>query len=171
MTSTTTTTQPTAAAAPAAANRKELRFGGVHGSKATPYLFLLPYLLLFLTFVVVPAIFGIWISLHSWDFLLPGKPFVGLDNYTALADPDSVQFLPFWQGMRATAIFTVASVPTAMNAGVSTTPCGVSRRPTRPRVEPSAGGGTVTVNEIGDVRGADSFAIATVTGRRSARAR
>jgi multiple sugar transport system permease protein len=59
----------------------ELRFGGVHGSKATPYLFLLPYLVLFLTFVIVPAVFGIWISLHNWDFLLPGKPFVGLDNY------------------------------------------------------------------------------------------
>ena len=55
--------------------------------------------------------FGIWISLHNWDFLLPGKPFVGLENYTALFDPSSVQFEPFWHGMRATAIFTVASVP------------------------------------------------------------
>jgi multiple sugar transport system permease protein len=88
-----------------------LRYGGVHGSRATPYLFLLPYLVIFLTFVIVPAIFGIWISLHNWDFLLPGKPFVGLDNYTALLDPDSVQFEPFWHSMRATAIFTVSSVP------------------------------------------------------------
>ena len=94
-----------------AGTAKVSRFGGVHGSKATPYLFLLPYLLLFITFVVVPAIFGIWISLHNWDFLLPGKPFVGLDNYTALFDPESVQFEPFWQSMQATAIFTVASVP------------------------------------------------------------
>src|SRR3712207_357809 len=90
---------------------KELRYGGVHGSRLAPYLFLLPYLVLFLTFVIVPAVFGIWISLHNWDFLLPGKPFVGLDNYTALFDPQSVQFEPFWQSMRATAIFTVASVP------------------------------------------------------------
>lgn len=111
MSSTTTSTQPTAAAAPAAANRKESRFGGVHGSRATPYLFLLPYLILFVTFVAVPAVFGIWISLHNWDFLLPGKPFVGLDNYLALFQPDSVQFQPFWRAMRATAIFTVASVP------------------------------------------------------------
>ena len=87
------------------------RFGGVHGSKATPYLFLLPYLVLFVAFLIVPAVFGIWISLHNWDFLLPGKPFVGLDNYTALFDPESVQFEPFWHGLRATAIFTVASVP------------------------------------------------------------
>lgn len=90
---------------------KDLRFGGVHGSRATPYLFVLPYLVLFITFIAVPAVFGIWISLHDWDFLLDSRPFVGLENYTALADPESVQFEPFWHGMRATAIFTVASVP------------------------------------------------------------
>ena len=109
-----TTTAARRGGAPRAAKGrqvKESRFGGVHGSRGTPYLFLLPYLALFLTFVIVPAVFGIWISLHNWDFLLPGKPFVGADNYTALFDPSSVQFQPFWNGMRATAIFTVASVP------------------------------------------------------------
>jgi multiple sugar transport system permease protein len=110
--SATTTSGPVARTAPGTlARRKDSRFGGVHGSKATPYLFLLPYLILFVTFVVVPAVFGIWISLHNWDFLLPGKPFVGMENYTALFDPSSVQFEPFWNSMRATAIFTVASVP------------------------------------------------------------
>lgn len=106
----------TAFVAPSSAGAKgggsaDLRFGGVHGSKATPYLFLLPYMLLFAAFVVVPAVYGIWISLHDWDFLLPGKPFVGLDNYTALLDPKSVQFVPFWNGMKNTALFTLASVP------------------------------------------------------------
>lgn len=89
----------------------DLRFGGVYGSRLTPYLFLLPYLVLFTVFVIIPAIFGIWISLHDWDFLLPGKPWVGLQNYLDLFDPSSVTFQPFWHGMRATAIFTVASVP------------------------------------------------------------
>jgi multiple sugar transport system permease protein len=103
--------QETTAATRSTGTRKEMRFGGVHGSRATPYLFLLPYLVLFVTFIGVPAVFGIWISLHSWDFLLPAKPFVGLDNYKALFDPTSVQYLPFWNSMRATAIFTVASVP------------------------------------------------------------
>src|ERR687889_1733652 len=105
------TVQPTATGTGKAQGAAELRFGGVHGSRATPYLFLLPYLVLFVGFVLVPAFFGIWISLHDWDFLLPGKPFVGAANYTALFDPSSVQFLPFWHSMRATAIFTVASVP------------------------------------------------------------
>src|ERR687897_523659 len=108
---TATAVPPTSGTAATKRAGKESRFGGVHGSRATPYLFLLPYLALFVTFVLLPAVFGIWMSLHNWDFLLPGKPFVGLDNYTALFDPSSVQFVPFWHGMRATAIFTVASVP------------------------------------------------------------
>lgn len=78
---------------------------------ATPYLLCAPYLLLLLTFVLGPAVFGIWVSLHAWDFMLPFKPFIGLDNYRALMDPTSVIFELFWNGMRNTAIFTVASVP------------------------------------------------------------
>jgi multiple sugar transport system permease protein len=50
-----------------------------HG-RATPWLFLAPYLTLFVVFVVAPIIFGAWISLHRYDYTLPGKPFVGLDN-------------------------------------------------------------------------------------------
>ena len=38
----------------------------------------------------------------------------------------------------------MAFVPTGMNCGVSTTPCGSSSRPRRARVDPSAGGGTRT---------------------------
>lgn len=77
----------------------------------TPYLFLTPYTLLFLTFVLVPAGYGLWVSLHEWDYLLPGKPFVGLDNYAALLNPASAVYDFFWQSMSATGIFTVASVP------------------------------------------------------------
>ncbi|ONI67768.1 ABC transporter permease [Kribbella sp. ALI-6-A] len=85
---------------------------GVRGyGRATPYLFLAPYLLLFVLFVIGPAIFGIWMSLHDWDFQLPGKPFVGLQNYKDLFDPLSATAEPFWHGMRATGIFTLASVP------------------------------------------------------------
>jgi multiple sugar transport system permease protein len=79
--------------------------------RATPYLFLAPYVALFLLFVIGPAIFGIWMSLHDWDFQLPGKPFVGLQNYKDLFDSESTTAEPFWHGMRATGIFTIASVP------------------------------------------------------------
>jgi multiple sugar transport system permease protein len=75
------------------------------------YLFLAPYLLLFLTFVIGPLVFGLWISLHNYDYSLPDKPFVGLDNYTGLIDGTSPQADPFWDSMKATGIFTVFSVP------------------------------------------------------------
>ena len=75
------------------------------------YLFLAPYLLLFLTFVIGPLVFGLWISLHNYDYSLPDKPFVGLDNYTGLIDGSSPQATPFWDSMKATGIFAVFSVP------------------------------------------------------------
>jgi multiple sugar transport system permease protein len=77
----------------------------------TPYLLCTPYMALLLAFVIGPAVFGIWISLHDWDFSLPRKPFVGLQNYKDLFDPTSVTARPFWHGMRATGVFIVASVP------------------------------------------------------------
>ncbi len=77
----------------------------------TPYLFLAPYLVLFVVFVLVPAVFGVWISLHNWDYLLPGKPWVGLKNYVDLFTPNSTNSVPFWNSMEATAKFTLFSVP------------------------------------------------------------
>jgi multiple sugar transport system permease protein len=62
-------------------------------------------------FMLAPIVYGLWISLHDWDFLLPGKPFVGLENYVELFTPGSTTSGPFWASMRATAIFTVLSVP------------------------------------------------------------
>ncbi|WP_433435074.1 carbohydrate ABC transporter permease [Nonomuraea sp. CA-141351] len=79
--------------------------------RATPYLFMAPYLVLFGVFVLAPAVFGIWVSLHDWDYLLEGKPFVGLENYSALFDPSSAVYDDFWTSMRATGIFTLFSVP------------------------------------------------------------
>ena len=81
------------------------------GDTVVAWLFLTPYLLLFGAFVLLPIVLGLWISLHNWDFTLPGKPFVGLQNYTDLFDPDSVSSEPFWNAMQATGIFTLFSVP------------------------------------------------------------
>lgn len=77
----------------------------------TPYFFLAPYLALFLIFVIIPAIFGLWISLHNWNYLLANKPFIGVQNYQDLVTPGSPTFSFFWQSMSATAQFTVYSVP------------------------------------------------------------
>jgi multiple sugar transport system permease protein len=101
--------------APAAA---PVRRGGsraaISGSTLTAYLFLTPYLLLFGVFVLLPAVVGLWISLHRYNYLLPNKPFVGLQNYADLFTRGSPTFDFFWQSMRATADFTITSVPLLM---------------------------------------------------------
>jgi multiple sugar transport system permease protein len=81
------------------------------GQSAAAWLFLTPYLVLFTVFVLAPIVYGVWISLHDYDYTLPGKPWVGLDNYAKLVDPTSTTFSDFWSAMRATGIFTVFSVP------------------------------------------------------------
>lgn len=91
----------------ASAPRGRIRRAG----RLTPYLFLLPFLVLFVGFVIVPAIFGLWISLHDYNYLLPGKPWVGLDNYVELFTPGSRDSADFWHAMEATGIFTLLSVP------------------------------------------------------------
>jgi multiple sugar transport system permease protein len=85
--------------------------GAPGGGGIVPYLFLAPYLVLFGLFVLAPSVYVIWISLHDWDFLLPGKPFVGLQNYLNLFRSGSVTSGPFWQSMEATGKFVLFSVP------------------------------------------------------------
>ncbi|TDN90814.1 sugar ABC transporter permease [Microbacterium sp. BK668] len=106
---------------PAVAPQRE----GAGGSGGTPasrartgrrrtlvaYLFLAPFLILFLTFVVAPAIFGLWISVTDYSPFSDVQNFVGLQNYIALFDPNSTFSGDFWQSMGATAIFVVLSVP------------------------------------------------------------
>ena len=81
------------------------------GGALTPYLFMAPYLVLFTVFILLPAVYGLWVSLHNWDYLLPGKPWVGLQNYIDIFTPGSVISGDFWQSMEATGKFTLFSVP------------------------------------------------------------
>jgi multiple sugar transport system permease protein len=113
--------QPVARAAAGGAAVEAARDGGPQGRAPragrrtgggmVAYLFLAPYLVLFLAFVILPIFYGLWISLHTWDFRLPAKPWVGLANYTDLFSSDSIYGTNFWRAMKATGIFTVFSVP------------------------------------------------------------
>jgi multiple sugar transport system permease protein len=75
------------------------------------YVFLAPFLALFGTFVIAPAIFGAWISLTDWSPFRDEQNFVGVQNYLNLFTPGSTTSADFWESMRATGIFVVASVP------------------------------------------------------------
>ncbi|NES30601.1 ABC transporter permease subunit [Micromonospora terminaliae] len=97
--------------APPPAGRNRRRGATQRGHRATPYLFLAPYLVLFLVFGLAPIVFGVWISLHQWDLQLPNRPFIGLENYRDLFSSDSADYADWWSSVRATAIFTVLSVP------------------------------------------------------------
>ncbi len=93
-----------------APGRESARGTATHG-RATPWLFLAPYLVLFVAFVIAPVVYGFYISLHRFDYTLPGKPFVGFENYANLFDTESISSGIFWDSMRATGIFTLLSVP------------------------------------------------------------
>ncbi len=99
--------RPAGASRPASGPGGRIRQQG----RFTPWLFLLPYLALFGVFVALPAVLGVWISLHNWDYTLPFQPFVGVDNYVDLFTSGSTTSEVFWNSMRATAIFTIGSVP------------------------------------------------------------
>ena len=77
----------------------------------TPYIFLAPFLIIFGVFVLAPAVYGVWMSMHNWDFFLPGRPWVGLANYLNLFDPGNLLAEQFWESMLATGKFVLFSVP------------------------------------------------------------
>ncbi|GAA2239572.1 sugar ABC transporter permease [Promicromonospora sukumoe] len=110
----TATTTAAPATGPVAGARAAATLSPSRPRPWTPYLFLAPFLLIFGTFVLVPAVSGLWMSLHNWDFFLPDRPFVGLQNYVDLFTPDALVAQQFWESMRATGLFVVLSVPLLM---------------------------------------------------------
>ncbi|MFH8607421.1 carbohydrate ABC transporter permease [Streptomyces sp. NPDC018029] len=68
--------------------------------------FVAPFLLLFLLFVIVPVLRGVWLSLTDANISGDGARFVGLDNYSeALRDP------LVWDSLGHSAYFTLLVVP------------------------------------------------------------
>lgn len=59
-----------------------------HSKHWPPYLFLAPFYLLYTAFLLLPTIFALWLSLHTWTGIGPME-WVGLRNYTALLSDSS----------------------------------------------------------------------------------
>ncbi|MEP7762615.1 sugar ABC transporter permease [Sanguibacter sp. 25GB23B1] len=99
---TTTTTSGAVAAPPQAARA---RTGGVSAAtQRAPYLFIAPFYVLYVLFMIVPVGAAIYLSLTSWVGL--GTPtFVGLDNYSGLLTDSS-----FWTAAGNSGIYVAFSL-------------------------------------------------------------
>ncbi|MFV2012253.1 MULTISPECIES: carbohydrate ABC transporter permease [unclassified Micromonospora] len=76
-------------------------------TKASPYLYIAPFFVLFAIFGAYPLGYTFWVSLHDWDLLAAEHPFVGFDNYSRLlGDGD------FWNSVLNTlGIFVISTAP------------------------------------------------------------
>jgi multiple sugar transport system permease protein len=77
----------------------------------TPYLFILPHLILFIGFIGWPFVLGFWISLHDWNFFNDVQPFVGIENFASILDPDDFYGELFFKTLWNTVIFVLISTP------------------------------------------------------------
>ncbi|KRE93351.1 ABC transporter permease [Paenibacillus sp. Soil766] len=87
-------------------------------SKLTSSLFILPYLIAFLAFTLIPIIYGFIISLKQYNLLDPVHPFVGFDNYRNIFTNGTQENDLFFIGMKATLKFVVFSVPFLVIVGL-----------------------------------------------------
>ncbi|MDO5424390.1 MAG: sugar ABC transporter permease [Eubacteriales bacterium] len=73
--------------------------------KVFPYVMIAPNMVIFSIFVIIPAICGLYYSLHEWKGI--GTPkFIGLENYlTAFSDTR------FWESMLRTTLYALISLP------------------------------------------------------------
>ncbi|WP_053218431.1 carbohydrate ABC transporter permease [Virgibacillus senegalensis] len=88
-------------------------------SKLTSFLFVLPYLVMFLAFLFFPLVYGIYISLNDYNLLEQEHPFIGLDNYARIFNPDSAMHAIFFDGLWNTIKFVVFSVPLLVIIGLA----------------------------------------------------
>ncbi len=91
------------------------QFSGWWGSfhaRLIPYLFIAPNLLLFTVFVFFPLLYAAYISVHQWS-LIDTPDFVGTQNYTRLLTDSQ-----FWQALKNTIIYSVATVPASLFLGL-----------------------------------------------------
>jgi len=78
------------------------------------YISILPWLLGFLLWGIVPMLFSAYYSFTDYDILSPPQ-FIGLDNYVKMFTRDKL----FWQSLKVTAIYTLVTVPVGIIVGYS----------------------------------------------------
>ncbi len=75
--------------------------------KASPYLYIAPFFLLFGALGAFPLAYTAWVAMHDWSLLADEHPFIGLDNFTELLKDTF-----FWNALGNTAsIWVLSTVP------------------------------------------------------------
>lgn len=72
----------------------------------TSYAFLLPSMVIMLTFLVFPILYALYISFHQWFGILPPK-YIGLENYRRLLQDGA-----FHASLKVTGLYALMVVPT-----------------------------------------------------------
>ncbi|WP_270790026.1 carbohydrate ABC transporter permease [Enterococcus diestrammenae] len=75
------------------------------------FLFVLPFLLAFTAFLLIPIGYGIYISLFQWNLLDENPVFVGLKNYLQLFTKGSYTYEVFFSTLGHTMLYAVIAVP------------------------------------------------------------
>lgn len=97
-----------------AALPRQLKHGASTGSSWGNFMFILPFLVVYLLLLVVPLFKGIWISLQELDMLSQTAEFVGLKNYTELWEDDI-----FRGAVRNTFYFVLMATPVFVALGLA----------------------------------------------------
>lgn len=73
----------------------------------SPYLYVLPFFVIFAIVGVLPLLYTAWVSLNDWDLIAGGGDFVGMKNFSTVINDAS-----FWLAVRNTlSIFVITMVP------------------------------------------------------------
>ncbi|NNU83918.1 sugar ABC transporter permease [Geobacillus sp. BMUD] len=88
-------------------------------SKLTSSLFVLPYLVCFIAFLVYPLVHGIVMSFQDYELLSAERHFVGWRNYTDIFTEGNYLHTSFFQGLLGTIKFVIYSVPFLIVIGLA----------------------------------------------------
>lgn len=78
------------------------------------YLFLAPFLIIYVIFVVFPVFQAVYMSLFDWDLLaMDFRSFIGLENYQEMFQDDV-----FWSSFWNTVQFVLLSTPSIVGVGL-----------------------------------------------------
>lgn len=79
--------------------------------KGTAVLFMIPFLLFFLLFWLIPFGYGIYMSVSKYSLIQGNKGFVGLSNYIKILFSSSMYHKSFVTGVINTVIFVILTTP------------------------------------------------------------